>query len=262
MARDQGMLLEHVADMHYDDAERVIRYWCQVADESLHRDTAGRLRAGRHLSAVRGFEGCLELAGRLDPLAGEVFLKELDRLEAELARSGRWEAEGLTTLSQRRADALVEMARRSAAASSEARPPVPLISVLVGLETFVGRVCETGSGTVVPPDLVREWLADADVERIVFDGPARVVEVGRRRRFFTGAARRAVEVRDRHCAHPGCYVPAEDCQVDHVVPWEAGGPTTVDNGRLLCAFHNRWWWNHHQRYGPPPAEGPPLLDTG
>ena len=85
--------------------------------------------------------------------------------------------------------------------------------------------------------------------------------MGPRRRFFTGAARRAIEVRDRHCTHPGCYVPTERCQVDHIVPFEAGGPTTVDNGRLLCPYHNRWAWNHHQRHGPR-MRGPTLFDTG
>jgi hypothetical protein len=134
----------------------------------------------------------------------------------------------------------------------------------VGLETFTGRVCETDRGTVVPPDLLRRYLEEADVERIVFDGPSRVIDVGARRRFFTGATRRAVEVRDRRCVHPGCEVPAFLCQVDHVVPVEHGGLTTQDNGRLLCGFHNRWWWNHHQRHGPGAQQQPqsPLGEGG
>ena len=67
-----------------------------------------------------------------------------------------------------------------------------------------------------------------------------MLEVVERRRFFTGATRRAVEVRDRTCFHPSCDEPAERCQVDHVVPYEAGGPTTTENGRPACGFHNRW----------------------
>ena len=27
--------------------------------------------------------------------------------------------------------------------------------------------------------------------------------------------------------------------IDHIVPYSEGGPTTQDNGSLLCAFHNR-----------------------
>ncbi|MHB1547555.1 MAG: HNH endonuclease signature motif containing protein, partial [Acidimicrobiales bacterium] len=54
--------------------------------------------------------------------------------------------------------------------------------------------------------------------------------------------------RDRTCTHPTCEVSAERCQVDHIVPWAAGGPTTQENGRLLCGYHNRL---RNQR--PPPS---------
>ena len=66
-----------------------------------------------------------------------------------------------------------------------------------------------------------------------------MIEVGGRARFFTGALRRAIEVRDRHCTHPGCHVPADQCQVDHVLEYARGGETTQDNGRLQCPVHNR-----------------------
>lgn len=60
----------------------------------------------------------------------------------------------------------------------------------------------------------------------------------------SGATRRAVEVRDRQCFHPFCETTVEGCQVDHVIPHAAGGPTTQDNGRLACPAHNR---NRHRR---------------
>jgi hypothetical protein len=50
--------------------------------------------------------------------------------------------------------------------------------------------------------------------------------------------RRAVIVRDRHCAFPGCTrVPAR-CQVHHVIPRSEGGPTSLTNLVLLCSFHH------------------------
>ena len=73
-----------------------------------------------------------------------------------------------------------------------------------------------------------------------------VINVGVRRRIFTGATRRAVEVRDRECFHDDCEELAERCEIDHVVPWAAGGATTQANGRVACAFHNR------QRHRAPP----------
>jgi 5-methylcytosine-specific restriction endonuclease McrA len=73
----------------------------------------------------------------------------------------------------------------------------------------------------------------------VFDSPSEVIDVGKRQRFFTGALRHAIEIRDRHCQHDDCDVPAEYCQVDHKVPYTDGGETTEANGRLHCGVHNR-----------------------
>ena len=74
---------------------------------------------------------------------------------------------------------------------------------------------------------------------MVFDGPSRVIDVGVRQRLFSGPTRRAVQVRDRECFHDLCDIPAEQCDVDHVEPWAAGGATTTDNGWPACGFHNR-----------------------
>ncbi len=137
------------------------------------------------------------------------------------------------------------MAERAIAAPADGLRPRPLVTVLVGLETFTGRVCELADGTVVAPGLVAGLLDRATIERVVFDGPDRVMAVGQAR-LFTGALRRAIEVRDRHCTHPGCTVPAERCDVDHVIPYAHAGPTTQANGVLRCPAHHRW---RHQQAG-------------
>jgi Domain of unknown function (DUF222)/HNH endonuclease len=59
--------------------------------------------------------------------------------------------------------------------------------------------------------------------------------------------RRAVALRDQHCAFPGCTQPPKACHVHHVVPRAEGGPTTLGNLILLCPFHHlvavhRWHW--------------------
>jgi hypothetical protein len=132
------------------------------------------------------------------------------------------------------------------------RRPEPLFSVLVGYETFARAPCELADGTVVAPGALVNWLGEAWVERVVFDGPHRIKDVGVRRRIFSGATRRAVELRDRTCFHPYCGVAAEHCQIDHVRPWSEGGLTVEDNGRPACGFHNR----ERHRPRPPPAPAP------
>jgi hypothetical protein len=129
-----------------------------------------------------------------------------------------------------------------------------LITVHVGLGTFT-RMCELADGTVVSPSQVFPLLTEADIERIVFDGPSRVIDVGVRERFFTGALRRAIEARDRHCQHPGCYEPAEECQIDHKIRYVDGGLTVQENGRCLCAKHNLERENNPNQRPPPDDHG-------
>jgi hypothetical protein len=59
--------------------------------------------------------------------------------------------------------------------------------------------------------------------------------------------RKAVIARDQHCGFPGCQVPAEYCHVHHIIPRADGGPTSLENCLLGCAFHHltvvhRWGW--------------------
>jgi hypothetical protein len=140
------------------------------------------------------------------------------------------------------------MAIRSATAPADGRRPAPLISFFMGYEQMHGYICQTANGTVVTPGTIYEWLDRAYFERIIFEPKGRV-DVSETARFFTGATRRALEVRDRRCTHPFCSEPIERCQGDHIKMASEGGPTTQENGRLLCAFHNRL---RNQR--PPPGD--------
>ena len=98
------------------------------------------------------------------------------------------------TPAQRRADALVEMATRSALVGTDAPRPAPLFSVLVDWPTLSGRVCELAEGIVLAPGELVDWFGSADLERAVM-GPKGRIEVGTTRRLFSGATRRAVELR-------------------------------------------------------------------
>ncbi len=59
--------------------------------------------------------------------------------------------------------------------------------------------------------------------------------------------RRAVTIRHPHCAFPGCGQPAGACDVHHLIPRAAGGPTALHNLVPLCTFHHliaihHWGW--------------------
>ena len=264
MARDEGMLVAQAADMGFEDFYRALSYWKQLADPDGADAADEDRKASRHVFLESSFTGMWLGQMTLDPVSGAIVAGELNRLEHDLfeadcaeakerlGRSARLD-ELARTSAQRRADALVEMAARSATAPAEGIRPAPLFSVFVGYETLHGRICELENGTVLAPSALTPWLDSAYFERALFSLGNRV-DVSVRARLFTGGTRRAIELRDRICTHPYCYEPAESCQGDHIEPWAEGGQSTQENGRLLCGFHNRLRnQRHHQHQRPPPA---------
>jgi hypothetical protein len=263
LARDEGVLVDDAALLRFEAFCRAVAYWEQLADPDGADDAEDGRFARRDLQLGQSYGGLFFGRIILDPVGGTVVADELER-RAEALFAADWDeararlgreptvAELARTPGQRRADALVAMATAAGTAPRDGRRPAPLFSVLVGYETLRGRVCELANGTVLSPAALVPWLDQAYVERAVFT-PAGRVEVSERARLFSGATRRAIEVRDRCCGHPYCDVPADRCQADHVVPYSQGGLTTQENGRLACGFHNRL---RQPPRRPPPPPGP------
>ncbi|GAA2726790.1 HNH endonuclease [Cellulomonas aerilata] len=116
-------------------------------------------------------------------------------------------------------------------------------------------------GTAVAASELAAAMCDCEITRIVIDADGVPLDVGRAQRVFTGLQRRAVIARDRECAWPECHAHARWCEVHHIAWWERDtGPTSVENGVLLCSFH------HHEvhrrdlaitRVPPQASAGPP-----
>jgi hypothetical protein len=254
-ARDEALLVSHATSLRFGQFERALAYWCYRADPEGTESEAQDDYDARELHLSDGLRGTKLLNGSFDPIGGDILAGELGRIEQELFDADWAEARERVgpdvcaadlrrTPAQRRADALVAMAQRSGAKPESARMPEPLFNVLVDYETFAGPICELASGVAVTPGSLLRYLDEAWLERVVFGSPSRVIDIGRRRRLFTGALRRAIQVRDRECFEEFCDVPADDCQIDHIEPYGAGGFTTQDNGRAACGPHNR---NRHRR---------------
>ena len=109
------------------------------------------------------------------------------------------------------------------------------------------RRCETSSGQQIAPQLLIRALLTAQVRRVVLDANSTVIDLGERKRLFTGNARIAATLLERFCQHPGCEVPADRCQVDHNQSHAAGGRTDQSNAGPECGPHNRHKYTHGWR---------------
>lgn len=95
-------------------------------------------------------------------------------------------------------------------------------------------LCEGTHTGPIRPSEVRQLLCRADFLPVVLGGEGQVLDVGEKRRFFDQYVRRAIAARDGGCAAPGCTAPLSWCQGHHIDPARDHGPTSVDNGVMLC----------------------------
>jgi hypothetical protein len=261
LAQDEALLVDKARTHSFSGFAFVVAYWSQLADpEGADQDYLDR-RDRRRFSFDETIGGMWSTQGVLDPIGGTIIATELRRLEHKLFEADWAEAkkrlgrdphlhELARTSDQRRADALQEMATRSACVPANAKRPRTLLTVVVGAERFA-KLLQLLSGAVVPPAAVVPLLADADIEGLLFEKTGERAIAASRTRSFKGAMRRILDVRDRQCFHDFCEEPADRCQGDHIVPYGEGGMTAQENGRLACGFHNR---DRHRKRPPPTGD--------
>ena len=76
-----------------------------------------------------------------------------------------------------------------------------------------------------------------DCGLVAIGGDGEALNIGRRARSIPPAIRRALMLRDRGCAFPGCTHTAflHGHPIEH---WLHGGETSMDNLVMLCTFHH------------------------
>ena len=264
--RDRFELLQDAMDLPFRDFERRVRRWEMSADPVGAAAQVERQLARRDVRIRRRPEGGWRISGWLDEVAGaelhEVWAHFVDgewRADWDEARARLGDdataADLGRTQAQRHADGLVTMARTAAGGGSgDAGRAVPTVNLLIDEESFRATVkgeeiatdryrdvvCRTRSGVELHPREVVNTALWAHVRRVVYDGSGTVIDLGRRRRLFTGAAREAVLLMATECAWVGCDRPVGWCQADHSIGWTAHGATVPRNGQPLCGRHNRF----------------------
>ncbi len=216
------------------------------------------------------------LKGRLDHLSAEAVRvaiasvrqapdDERDKAQADadaLVALAERAVSGMAGVRARRTDDRGRLAPDAEQDAADARvsgvASRPTVSILVPAETFAelhearsreraGREASLlpvepaclEDGTPLSTSQLARVLCDCEVGRIVLSAEGLPLDVGRTERLFTAAQRRAIVVRDRHCAWNGCEVPAAYCEAHHIRWWDRDeGETSVENGVLLCSHHH------------------------
>jgi hypothetical protein len=209
------------------------------ADALARQDS--RARAGRRLSMSTVGDGSTRLVGLLPDEAAATLRAALCPLAKPVPGDER-------SAAQRNADALTELAGRAlrGGALPASGGELPQIVVTVGFDVLRRAV---GAGTLdtgqrLSPTQVRRIACDAAVIPAVLGTSGQVLDLGASRRLFTGPLRRALNLRDRGCAFPGCDRPPAWCQAHHIRSWLDGGPTALTNGVVLCPYHHRSVHHH------------------
>ncbi|MDQ7909263.1 DUF222 domain-containing protein [Phytohabitans sp. ZYX-F-186] len=209
-----------------------------AADAAALRRLEARAWQGRAFQLTRQGDGRVRVTGWLDEAGAATVDAAIDPLCAP-----RHDNDEPRTPAQRRADALVEVCDLATRgdhlpdSGGGQRPHVVVTVPFDLLDRQLGAGMLDTGGRLSPPQ-VRQLACDAHLIPAVLGGDGQVLDLGRGRRLITGPLRRALEVRDRGCAFPGCDRPPRWCHGHHIRAWADGGPTTLDNSVLLCGYHH------------------------
>ncbi|MCG5457685.1 HNH endonuclease [Micromonospora sp. PSH03] len=198
---------------------------------------ARRAARDRHLTLSEQTDGRLRLTGTLDAETATLFRAAIDPLTAP---SG---PDDTRPPGQRRHDALADICRlalRTTELPEHGGDPAQIVVTT----SYDALTRQLGTGTLdtglnLTPEAARRLACDATILPAVLGGAGQVLDVGRQRRLITGPLRRALVLRDRGCAFPGCDRPPRWCDAHHIHHWANGGPTSLGNAVLLCGHHHR-----------------------
>jgi uncharacterized protein DUF222 len=231
-----------------------------------------RIHVRRYLRHWTDAEGAFRLEARLTADAGARVLAGLEphkeRIFHQARKEGRRESSEAYA-----ADALVALAEensdhggpnRSGRSGPRATVHVRVDhSALLRGHVMEGETCEIPGVGPIPVAAARSLATDAFLKVLVSKGTdvAAVAHVGR---TIPSRVRTALEARDPTCVVPACDV-RRGLEIDHIVPFAGGGPTTLANLARLCSFHHylktyhgyrlagsvgEWTWS-----GPDPPPG-------
>jgi len=214
--------------------ERLVAGWAWLDRVPLDRAAGDEAQAPRpscrlHL-APDAATGLWRIHGQLEPEVALVLERAL-AMAAEAVFRGSPGGE-IPPLPERKAEALGLLAEAALRAGVEVEG-----RRTTGRADRFQVMLHVSAETPADPQVDSGLTCDASRVQVTHAPDGSILEVGRRTRIVPPALRRALEVRDGGCAHPHCT--NRICDAHHVVAWEDGGATSLENLVLLCRRHHR-----------------------
>ncbi|PRX47219.1 uncharacterized protein DUF222 [Prauserella shujinwangii] len=235
----------------------LLAYWQADGQPPGERDLATPARTFRYRHRRNGD---LEFSGTLDAETGAT----LEGLFGPLAKprpAGENGAPDDRTAEQRHGDALAEIIECAARADDLTvqggeRAVLTATITVTELENRANRaVLDVPGHTSL--DQLRRLACEARIVPAILGRHGEPLHLGRGARLATTAQRRALALRDRGCALPGCDRGPKWTVAHHVVAWQHGGTTDIDLLVLLCARHHRVIHHTDWQVRINPADGLP-----
>jgi hypothetical protein len=257
-------LLGHAAVEAVDVFRRRVRAHVAASDGAGLRERQQRVRSLVFFPAA---EGCVGMRAVLPPVVGNQVRSAIERRCDQRWRAAHPErapvagGHGDEPRDRRLADALVEAvvgagpagAGPAGAGNGSGLGRVGVI-VLIDEATMAAHLA---GGEPIAAEEIPALVADARTElyAAVRSMEGAVLRFGRSRRFASALQKLALVARDGgHCAWRGCGRPWYRTDADHRMDWERGGPTDLENLRLLCPAHHAH--RHLTGTGPEAPDGP------
>ena len=218
-------------------------------DRVVARADADAVRRRKERTDDRGVvvvdteDGMAEVCANIFATDAHAFEQRLDALAATVCDADP------RTKQQRRADSMRAMAARAERLSCQCgksdcpaggkAAEVQVVLHLIAEQSTVEGTSDKpgfmpGCDDLIPAELVAELAKSAKLRPLFhpLDAPP---EPG-----YRPSAKLAefIRCRDLTCRAPGCDVPANECDIDHVIPYGDGGPTHASNLNCKCRRHH------------------------
>jgi hypothetical protein len=227
-------------------------------------ETYRRIHEARSLRHWTDEEGAMCLQGRFTPDVGAKVIASIEAVADELFETAR-AAGSQEPLQAYRADALAGLVcgeREPVHAGVDIHVRVDHEALLRG-HTVDGECSEIDGTGPLPIPKVLDLMTDAGV-KVIFSHAEEISRIYHFTRTINATLMTALIQRDPYCVVPGCGA-TRFLEIDHVIPYGDGGPTSLGNLARLCTFHHAQKSNEAYRlwrsqdgtwhFDPPPPFG-------